>query len=883
MLEPGSRLGPYEIVAPLGAGGMGEVYRARDTRLDRTVAVKILPAALAVDAAFRERFDREARAISQLTHPNICTLYDVGHEGGVHYLVLEHLDGTTLESRLAAGPLPIADALRIAGEIGGALDAAHRAGIVHRDLKPGNVMLTKSGAKLLDFGLAKTAAPVIATSGLSMLPTTPPAPTITAQGAILGTFQYMAPEQIDGSEADARTDIFAFGCVLYEMLTGRKAFDGKTRAALLGAILKDEPAPVSQLQPLVPRALDRVVATCLAKEPDDRWQSVRDLIRELGWAAAVADAAPSAGSTRSASRLPQTLPWAIAAIGVIAAIAGVLVVMRGPRTGTADPVRFTIAGPDNSFFSGSTPQIAASPNGRILAFVATLDGRTQLWVRVLDDLTARPLPGTDMASAPFWSPDSRSIGFFASGKLKRVQISGGPPIALAEAALARGATWNAADEIIFVPASGSGLYRMSANGGPTAPLAISRASLGSIVRWPRFLPDGRHFLLWRMTNDGSNQVVVASMDSSNVEVAASGDSQADYACGHLFYWLDGSLLAQPFDVGRLHPTGAPAVVGEPIGYDASLRYAAFSASPACTVVYAHGAGRIETKLLWVDRSGAPAGAIGEAGQYSNIALARDERKVAVSMTTGGVPNRDIWVIDSRSASSRVTNTPGVEANPAWSPDGSRIAFAGSANPGLHVISANGTGEERWVAMDGIGAASDWSRDGKWIAYWNVSAATGGDIWLVPTAGDHKAVPFATTRFNEQDAAFSPDGRWMAYASDEAGHQEVYVQPLPQNGDKIRISTAGGEQPMWRGDGKELFFLSPNAMMMSVPIRGSGDGRTLDAGAVQPLFNTGVLMTNKRQYAVTGDGSRFLLNVVERRSNNNPTPLVVTLNWRPPSP
>jgi eukaryotic-like serine/threonine-protein kinase len=879
-LDAHHRLGPYEIVSPLGAGGMGEVYRARDTRLDRTVAIKVLPEALAADAAFRERFDREARAISQLTHPNICTLHDVGHEGGVHYLVLEHLDGVTLESRLTSGALPVADALRIANEIGAALDVAHRAGIVHRDLKPGNVMLTRSGAKLLDFGLAKSAAPVIAVSGVSMLPTTPPS--ITAQGAILGTFQYMAPEQIDGADADARTDIFAFGCVVYEMLTGRKAFEGKTRAALLGAILKDEPAPVSQLQPQAPCALDRVVATCLAKEPDDRWQTMRDLLRELRWAATATDAPPvPVEAQRRVGGARARVLWALATLCGIAAVAASVLVLRAPRATAGDPVRFTIAGPDNSFFSGSTPQIAMSPDGRTIAFVATLDNRTQLWVRALDDLAARPLAGTEMASMPFWSPDSHSIGFFAAGRLKRIQLAGGPPVTLTEAALPRGGTWNAADDIVFVPASGPGVFRVSANGGAATPLPINGPGLGSLVRWPRFLPDGRRFLLWRLVPEGFSlgEIVVASIDNTAIHPVLSGASQADYACGHLFFWRDASLLAQPVDPNTFGATGPPIPVGEQVGYDPSLRAAAFSASARCAVAFARGSSRIETKLTWVDRSGAAVGLVGEPGQYSNVALARDERSVAASMTSGGMPNRDIWVIDARSVARRLTTAEGVEANPAWSPDGRRIAFVASINPGLHVINANGSGEEHWVVKDGIGGANDWSRDGRWIAFWNVSAATGGDIWLVPTSGDHTPVPFATTKFNEQDASFSPDGRWIAYASDESGHMEIYLSPLPPNGDKIRISKDGGEQPMWRGDGRELFFLAPNSTLMAVPIRAAADGRTLEAGAIQPLFNTGILMTQRRQYAPGGGGRRFLVNAAERR-NYNATPLVVTLNWRP---
>ena len=597
-LSSGTRLGPYEIAEAIGAGGMGEVYRARDTRLDRTVAIKVLPSQFAADPELRARFDREARAVSSLNHPHICALYDVGSESGTDFLVLEYLEGETLAERIARiGALPPLDALKIGSEICSALDRAHRAGIVHRDLKPANVMLTKGGAKLLDFGLAKTAAPVVTATGLSMMPTTPHG--VTQQGAILGTFQYMAPEQIEGLEADARTDIFAFGALLFEMLTGRPAFEGKTRASLLGAILKDEPPRVSTLQPVAPANLDRVVSTCLAKDPDDRYQSARDLLRDLQWIASGAD---SAGGMPAAAVLPSSrAPWLVTGALAIALLAAAVVVVRHAREtpAAADPIQFTIPVPENAQLggpvgngSGVAAQVSISPDGRHVVFVATQNTFT-LWIRSLGEVTPRSIAGTEGAAFPFWSPDSRFIGFFADGKLRKVQMSGGPPTILCEALSGRGGTWNENNVIVFDPAPTGALLQVSAAGGVPAPVTTLDMSYGETNhRFPHFLPDGRHFFYTAVTGASGSApkpslIKIGALDSSDTSTLFAAESSAAYAVGHLLFLRDTALMAQPFDSASRRVTGDPFPIADQVASEGS-RYVTFAVSPSGALVYGRG-------------------------------------------------------------------------------------------------------------------------------------------------------------------------------------------------------------------------------------------------------------------------------------------------------
>jgi eukaryotic-like serine/threonine-protein kinase len=893
-LSPGVRLGAYEIVALVGAGGMGEIYRARDTRLDRTVAIKVLAASLAADEQLRERFDREARAISSLNHPHICTLFDVGHQDGVDFLVLEFLDGTTLADRLARGGDRVAldpnEALKIAMQICDALDKAHRTGIVHRDLKPANVMLTKAGAKLLDFGLAKSAAPVVAASGLSMLPTTPP--NLTAQGTILGTFQYMAPEQIEGLEADARTDIFAFGALLFEMLTGRTAFEGQTRASLLGAILKDEPPAVSRVRPVVPAALDRIISTCLAKDPDDRYQTARDLLRDLRWVAS--------GSSNDA--VAQMIPpparsnrvaWLMAAVLAIALVATAVVALRraGEVVPAASSMQFTIAAPENTSFEGPTgggtgavAQVAVSPDGRGVVFVARAKSGYQIWLRPIGSVAARPIPGTEGGAFPFWSPESRFIGFFAAGKLKKVQISGGIPMVLADAPAGRGGTWSRDNVILFAASNTDGLLRISSNGGSPAVVTTLDATTGETThRWPHFLPDGRHFLYtaaWGTCCPALKPGVIrmASLDPADAATTLfEADSSASYASGHVLFRSrdDDSLMAQPFDLDARQPRGDAFLLVERVSWERS-RYVAASASQDGTLVYAQDDSNAAEQLTWLDRAGRSLATVGAPAMYNSVALSPDERSIAVGVGTGSPTNHDIWIIDiARNVPSRWTFDPGTDESPVWSPDGLRIAFQGqrSGKISLRQQLIGGTGDESLFDVSGNLpiAPSAWSADGRYIAYSSVSSGS-SDVWVLPLFGDRKPFPMVQTTAQETSGVFSPDVQWIAYGSNESGQGNIFVRPFPGPGAKHQISTEGGSRAVWRADGKELFYLGADGTMMAVAIDTTGQ---FTAGLPQALFPTRARVGNYQKFAVTKDGKRFLISAPPQSRS---APLTVVLNW-----
>jgi Tol biopolymer transport system component len=892
-LSPGVRLGAYEIVALVGAGGMGEIYRARDTRLDRTVAIKVLAASLAADAQLRERFDREARAISALNHPHICTLFDVGHQDGVDFLVLEYLEGKTLAERLADGGQRAAldpnEALKIAIEVCDALDRAHRTGIVHRDLKPANVMLTKAGAKLLDFGLAKSAAPVVAASGLSMLPTTPP--NLTAQGTILGTFQYMAPEQIEGLEADARTDIFAFGALLFEMLTGRPAFEGKTRASLLGAILKDQPPAVSRVRPAIPAALDRIISTCLAKDPDDRYQSARDLLRELKWVAAGSSDGAVAQTIAPPAR-SNRLAWLIAAVATIAFVATAVIALRraGEVVPAAGPAQLSITPPENASFggprgsgTGTATQVAVSPDGRHIVFVARTQSAYQIWLRPVASLEARPISGTEGGAFPFWSPDSRLIGFFAAGKLKKVQIAGGPPIVLADAPAGRGGSWSRDNVILFTPTIADGLLRVSSAGGaPAVVTTVDPATSGGSHRWPHFLPDGRHFFYTASTGPccppaKPGILRIGSLDPAEAAITLlQAESSVSYAAGHVLFFRDEALMAQPFDLEALRLTGDAFPLAEHVSWEGG-RYVGASASQDGTLVYAHG-GSFTEQLTWFDRAGRALGTLGEAAPYLSIALAPDEHRVAVGLASGSPANRDIWIIDvARNVSSRLTFDPGSDLFPVWSPDGKRIAFQGdrSGKFSLRQQFVNRTAADEPLLEGSTSfqlAPRAWSANGRFIAYVTDSSGS-SDVWVLPLFGDRKPFPLAQTPARETSAVFSPDVQWIAYATDEGGQSNVVVQPFPGTGGKHQVSREGGGQPVWRADGKELFYLGADGTMMAVAIDTTGQ---FTAGVPQALFPTNVQVGANQRFAVTKDGKRLLISSTTQQSRV--APLTVVLNW-----
>jgi Tol biopolymer transport system component len=870
-LETGTRLGPYEILSPLGAGGMGEVYKARDTRLERTVAIKILPPRFSEDADMKQRFEREAKAISALAHVNICALYDVGTHEGTEYLVMEHLEGQTLAERLSNGPLPPDLLLTVSIEIAAALDAAHHAGIIHRDLKPGNVMLTKSGVKLLDFGLAKTAPPPVKSSPATSLPTEMPR-AITQQGTILGTFQYIAPEQLEGREADARSDIFSFGAVLYEMATGRKAFEGKSHAALISAILKDEPAPISTVAPMTPPALDRVVKTCLAKDPEDRFQTAHDIKLQLQWIAEggsqVGLPAPVAQRRKSRERLA----WGLAAAAAVAAaILGVGYVRRAPARPRL--VRFEIANPEG-ITTIDAPRI--SPDGRHLAFNATdSSGKSRIWVRALNALVAQPLAGTEGTTRPFWSPDSRFLGFFAEGKLKKIEVSGGPAQKICDAPRGADGSWSPEGVVLFDGTANDPINRVSAAGGaPVVAVKAEASRKETSVGWPEFLPDGRHFLYMATgQKPEDNAYRIGSLDSTESKALAPAQTLVSYAPpGYLLFVRDKTLVAQPFDAKALKTTGEPIPLAEHVGTDA-VGLARFSVAGDGTLVYRTG--ESGDRFLWVDRSGREGETVGDPGEYHNPAFSPGGDRLAFNLADPRSGKTDIWVRDlKRGVSSRFTFGTGDAFAPLWSPDGRLIVFRQALD--LFEKAAGGQGEEEKLLLksDEMKVACDWSRDGRYIAFQSRGKETSWDIWMLPTFGDRKPIAFLKTQFAEALPVFSPDGRFLAYQSDESGRNEVYVQSFPGPGGKWQISASGGVEPRWRADGKELFYRAPDQRLMAVEIQ-AGSG--FAAGVPQPLFlGRFDVATVRNRYLPAADGRRFF--TVAPLGREAMTPTTVVLNW-----
>jgi Tol biopolymer transport system component/predicted Ser/Thr protein kinase len=885
-LSAGARLGPYEIVSPLGAGGMGEVYRARDTRLERIVAVKVLPPELAADPQFRERFEREARLISSLSHPHVCPLFDVGQENGVEYLVMEYLDGETLAARLEKGPVPLDLSLRIAIETAAALDAAHRTGVIHRDLKPGNVMLTKSGAKLLDFGLAKSdASRGVRMSGIAAatftptaLPTTPPARTITAQGTILGTFQYMAPEQLEGLEADTRTDIFAFGALLYEMLTGRRAFEGKSHVSLLAAIVDHDPPPVSSVTPVSPPLLDHLVKTCLVKNPDKRWQTMADVLIQLKL---IADSGGELGSSVAAARTRRRLriAWSMAAVLAVLCVASIaLAVVTVFSGGVTDRPKINFAIPTPS--APSPLHLAVSPTGTHVVSVVNSDRGVMLWMRAFDHLDGQTVRGTESQAAggfPFWSPDGRFIAFFADGKLKKVDLQGAPPQTLCDAPAGRGGTWNRDGVIVFAPAAAGPLFRVPATGGIAAPLTELDKSRQEIAhRHPYFLPDGRHFIYVAVS--GKNElsgIVIASLDSKERKFLVSTDVKAAFAPpDRLLYMRDSTLMAHRLDTGRLELSGDPYPIAEEVGTNSANSAAGFAVSDNGTLIYRTG-GAANNLLRWYDRSGRESAAVDTPGPYRNPALSPDIQRVAMGKRESGTA--DLWILDlARGTSTRFTVDPGDEDLPLWSPDGSRVVFSSNRGGSYDLYLKNSSGvtqEELLLKSDPAKSPTDWSADGRFLLYTVTDPQTGFDLWVLPMTGERKPEAVIRTQFNESQAKFAPDARWIAYTSNESGRAEIYLQGFPQATSRAQISTSGGNRPHWRRDGKELFFTSLAGEMMAVDIGVAPDG-SLKAGLPHRLFAVNALGA----WSVTPDGQRFLVNITGQQASGAVTPVTVVVNW-----
>jgi serine/threonine protein kinase len=854
-LKSGEKLGPYEILSQIGAGGMGHVWKARDPRLDRIVAIKTSA------AKFSERFETEAHAVAALNHPNICTLYDVGPD----YLVMEYVEGHEIK-----GPLPLDQALTYAIQLASALEAAHRKGIAHRDLKPANILVTKAGIKVLDFGLAKFEQLKAAAAADEAVTRA----ALTQEGSILGTLQYMAPEQLQGKAIDTRADIFSFGCVLHEMLTGKRAFDGANTASVIAAIL-ERPAPSAG--EVAPAALDRVLKKCLAKDPDDRRQSAHDLKDDLTWIAT--GAAPD---TRRQPRSPL-LAWAAAAVFATIA-AGLAFPYFRPKPPVETPiVRSEISPPEKTSFAQTPP--ALSPDGRKLVFGAqSADGKAQIWLRSLDSLTAQPLAGTDGGQAPFWSPDSKSIGFFANSKLMRIDVTGGSVLTLADAPLARGATWKADGVIVFGSGPTQPLRRVLASGGASSLVTKLDPAKENSHTWPWFLPDGSHFL-FLATFSGLNRgsIHVGSVDSPAIQTLTEADSGAVYAQGHLLFLRGSTLMAQPFDAKSLKLTGDAAPVVEQV--QNSAQYAGFSVSSSGELVYAAGAAAGQ-QLTWFDRTGKRIGSLGDPADVSRLHYSPDRKSLAVSITDPSSRNADIWIYDvARGLRTRFTFDPAAELNAIWSPDGGTIVFDSSRNGkgDLYRNRSNGTGSEELLYADSLRKLpTSWSPDGRFLLYYTTNdPKTGYDIWVLPEplgpAGASKSgakpYPFLRTPFNEYYGEFSPDGKWVAYVSDESGRYEIYVTPFPGPGGKRQISTGGGVFPRWRSDGKEIFYASNAGRLTAAEVAEKGD--TLEVGSITPLFGAfpiGIGYT----YDVSADGQRFLAVVPPEQSNS--APLTLVQNW-----
>jgi serine/threonine protein kinase len=889
-IAPNSRLGRYEIRSQLGVGGMGEVYLARDPKINRDVAIKVLPAAFSSDPDRLRRFEQEAQAAGALNHPNILSIYDVDTHDGAPYVVSELLEGETLSQQLNGTALPVQKALGYALQTAQGLSAAHDKGIVHRDLKPDNLFLTKDGRlKILDFGIAKLIEPRgeidpdtdLATRKFN-----------TAPGTVIGTIGYMAPEQVRGQRVDHRSDIFSLGVILYEMLSGRRAFHGESAIETLNAILKEDPPDLSELNSQINPAVERVVMHCLEKSPEQRFQSTKD----------VAFALDSLSKSTSSRVLPAAFPltpeltaeprrtrerlaWIAMGVCLLGLLAALPFAVAYWRRAPADErvLSLSLLPPANVNVSGIVSAMALSPDGRRLAFVGSSEGQNRLWVRSLDSLSAQALPGTEgasNASLPFWSPDSRFIGFVAGGKLKKIDASGGPPQTLCDVNDGRGGTWNREDIVVFASRNGP-LYRVSAQGGePTPVTTLDQSRFETSHRWPFFLPDGQHFLYFaRSSQAEGGGIYVGSLATNQTKsLLPTSLLNAVYAPpGYLLFIRDATLMAQRFDADKLQLSGEAFAVAEHIASNPGLARGAFSVSENGVLAYYSGSGA-RNQPLWFDRGGKQIGSLGELGLYFTMGLSFDGKRVAINRSDPQMGTNDLWLFDLlRGVPLRFTTDPGGESNPLWSPDGSRIVFTsnrdGVGNLYQKITSGGGneellrkSSEETW--------ADDWTADGRFIVYQTFNAKTKWDLWILPMSGDQQPIPYLQTQFNEEQAQVSPDGKWIVYTSDESGTTEIYAQTFPAAGGKVRVSTDGGCQPTWRRDGRELFYIATDRKLIALDVK---PGTSFEAGAPKTLFETHVLSLTdfRNHYAVSADGQRFLIN---SNSETTATPVSVVVNW-----
>ena len=886
-LTSGTKLGPYEIQSALGAGGMGEVYLARDTRLDRAVAIKVLASHLSSSPELKQRMEREARAISSLNHPHICHLYDIGSQDGTDYLVMEFLEGETLAERLRKGALPLNEVFKIGIAVAEALAVAHRQGIVHRDLKPGNIMLSQAGAKLMDFGLAKPLG-VRASAGSGSAPSFTAAATLsgpsplsplTSAGSIVGTIQYMAPEQIEGKEADARSDVFAFGAVLYEMAAGKRPFSGKSQISMASSILEADPEPISVIKPNTPPAFEHVVTTCLQKDPEERYQTAHDIKLELQWIAA-GRSSPAVAAQLPAAASNARKRFGGAAAVVLAIVLGAVAGMLINRPAQSAPSTRTVIDPPAKTTLNLTGDFAGppvlSPDGSSIAFTADAgDGKTVLWVRPMNMLEGHALPGTEGAIFPFWSPDGRALGFFADSKLKTIDLNGGSPLAIADAPFGRGGAWGQGGEIVFTPSTEAGLMHISANGGTPVPLTKLDPAKYTSHRWPFFLPDGKHFLYLAINHDptrsSNDSLYYASLDGRENRPLFRSQSNAVYGSGFLLFARGDQLMAQSFDAANGTLSGEAQSLANGVVDDISTWHMDASASNNGLLVFGSG-GSADWQLVWMDRNGKQIGTV--ADKLTNLQTARispQGDRIALQIDNG---TNDIWVLDlARGVRTRLTFGPVSNSFPVWSPDGKWIAYTSDRNghSNLYRKPADGSGAEELLLTDeAITLASDWSPDGKVLLYSRGPSGSEWEVWALPLEGERKpwmVVPHATSSSSGQ-GYLSPDGRWLAYASNESGPSQVYVVAFRGGQGKWQVSTTVGIAPQWSRDGKELYYFNTiTRTVFAVPVKESNGA--LQFGAAQALA-TNPASFGGAVYDVSPDSKKILLDIVSQQVSQSVT-------------
>jgi eukaryotic-like serine/threonine-protein kinase len=882
VFSTGSRIGPYEIISSLGAGGMGEVYRARDTRLGRDVALKILPSSFTDNKDRLYRFEQEARAAGALNHPNILAIHDVGSDNGAPYVVFELLEGETLRQRISSTPLPQRKAVDYALQIAHGLAAAHDKGIIHRDLKPENLFITKDGrVKILDFGLAK----LVQVDPVEIESNVPTRRIVSEPGVIVGTVGYMSPEQVRGNKVDHRSDIFSLGAIFYEMLSGRRAFHGDSAVETMGAILKEEPPDLSATNKNIASTLERIVRHCLEKNPDERFQSARDLAFDLQALTVTSDQSSSLVALPKHFRAKdwERLAWiALSALLLISTVTLAILHFRNKQQATEmNTFRFNIFPPEQMTFAGGG---AISPDGRNIVFrVASSSGnpQLQLWIQSLDSFTAQPIAGTEGVGFFFWSPDSRNLGFFANGKLKRVDVTAGVPQTLCEVTRGLGGgTWSR-DGIILFGSNADGLYRVSASGGtPTPATQLDHSLQETSHRFPYFLPDGKHFLFESRTSHQESVVVyVGSLNSNEKKRLLTASSNAKFALpGYLLFVRDTTLMAQQFDPSSFQLSGEPQRVVEQINVGPGPGgVASFSVSATGILVYWGWSGN--TQLNWFDRTGKLLSSLGPPLRYGNLSLSRDEKHVAVTIRDPQSATTDIWILDPV-RSSRFTFTAAAnEGMPLWSPDGTELVFVSDQNGSVLNVyekaTSGASNEQLILGNDVHKSVTDWSSDGRYILFVQDSPTTKTDLWLLPMAEDRKPAVFLQTQFEEDDAKFSPDGRFIAYSSNASGHWEIYVQTFPASGQQWQVSSRGGAQPRWRRDGKELFYISPSNQLMAADLKLSDN--SLEIGIPKVLFQAHPqgFPGPRNMYTVSADGQRFLINSL---ADAAPQPLSVIVNW-----